>query len=246
MKTITLTGIDQNTTAEDIDGLLEYPAVELGVLWSANPERRPRYPSFDYIEDAVRSFPNRIAIHVCGNGARAQMKDALQREDGIIYRAICNASRIQINGKISADELAHLLVRTTTIDARIITQHNSKNGSLCAEFPRHQRHELLVDASGGRGILPVEWRAPVTKKRVGFAGGITPSNLSDALSEIEALGIKDFWVDMETGLRKTAFQDRTSPALGVDRFDFGLASSAAFTFARRYHRPVGACKRTGG
>lgn len=62
---------------------------------------------------------------------------------------------------------------------------------------------ILHDASGGRGIAgefsvpPLNWSLP------GFAGGLNPENLASKLDAIYAMdgNFKDFWVDMESGVR---------------------------------------------
>jgi phosphoribosylanthranilate isomerase len=69
------------------------------------------------------------------------------------------------------------------------------------DFDCGERHGILVDASGGRGISPVEWVRPPTDKRVGFAGGLGPDNLEQELPRILDVSRFGDWIDMETGLR---------------------------------------------
>lgn len=73
------------------------------------------------------------------------------------------------------------------------------------EFPSNV--SFLLDESKGTGVLPEEW-APMPLDmgyKVGYAGGIGPSNLSDVLSKIEEAntesGGRSFWIDMESSLR---------------------------------------------
>src|SRR5262245_39658023 len=73
---ITLTGADEHT---DIDQLVEFsdrfPQVELGLLYTVTPEGRPRYPRRDWLLRAATALSDRVAIHVCGGGARREMLD---------------------------------------------------------------------------------------------------------------------------------------------------------------------------
>jgi phosphoribosylanthranilate isomerase len=62
-------------------------------------------------------------------------------------------------------------------------------------------HSLLVDGSGGRGLSPERWVKPTTSKRVGFAGGLGPDNISAEYARIKEVAEGDFWIDMEGKLR---------------------------------------------
>jgi len=74
------------------------------------------------------------------------------------------------------------------------------------EFPPNV--SMLLDESKGTGVLPTTWPpiSPGTSYKIGYAGGIGPSNVSNVLSKIhEAVAVGDrdreFWIDMESSLR---------------------------------------------
>lgn len=106
--------------------------------------------------------------------------------------------RVQINGAVSQMEIEHACYDHPEI--QFITQHNKHNLDLLKfKAPNHQ---ILVDASGGRGISPDKWIRPETDKIVGFAGGLGPDNLVEQMKVIRGLAADEpSWVDMEGKLR---------------------------------------------
>jgi phosphoribosylanthranilate isomerase len=195
---ITLSGIDEKT---DVGLLLNNLDVytrdnlELAILLSANPEGRNRYPSIDWIRSFVNKSHHKcgIAVHLCGSTAR---KNALEGKYFDILDDQWHVQRIQVNGKVSIEELEQF---TEKFNQTIITQHVPYNESLASTTITP--HSLLVDASGGKGISPTEWVAPVTSKFVGFAGGLGPHNLKTELRKIAMVSKPCAWVDMESSLR---------------------------------------------
>ncbi|ABM97398.1 hypothetical protein [Methylibium petroleiphilum] len=187
---ITLTGADERT---DIDALVELvrtnPLVEIGLLYTATPEGRPRYPSRAWLREAAAALSGRCAIHVCGGGARREL---LAGELGDLTR---HAPRVQLNGILTLDVATEACRFADTL----ITQHHELNQQLLGVPARN--HALLVDGSGGQGIAPAAWMAPDTEKPVGFAGGLGPQTLADQLSAISAVANDGAWVDMEGKLR---------------------------------------------
>lgn len=188
---ITVTGADEQTDLAEL-GKLD---CEVGILYSATPEGRNRYPRLSWIEEALEFLPN-ASLHVCGKTARDQVVNARPE----ITRAVNAAKRIQVNGTLTTTQVYVLLAR---YEKPIITQHNALNDHLCF-IRNNERHELLVDASGGRGISPEKWELPDTNKVVGFAGGLGPMNLKSELAriiELPQVRTRGFWVDMEGKLR---------------------------------------------
>lgn len=187
---ITLTGADEHT---DIDELLElanrHPAVEIGLLYTATPEGRPRYPSLPWLLQAASALSGRVAIHVCGAGARSAL------QSGDLRSLLRHAPRVQVNGQLYCGEAELLALKVGTL----ITQHNAVNQSLL--IVRARNHDLLVDSSGGRGLSPADWTPPVTSKNVGFAGGMGPDNLATELARIQSVAKSGSWADMEGKLR---------------------------------------------
>lgn len=190
MPGITVTGIDERTRLTDIQRLLDAGA-EVAVLWSETPEGRNRYPSVHWISSMHKHCRGKTALHVCGSKARERFLKRPGPYNGFAF----NFDRIQINGRVDVSTLA----RCSGWGCEIITQDNSANAPL--RDIEVTRHAILVDGSGGRGIAPTAWVRPPTSKRVGFAGGLGPHNLSEQLTLIAAVATGDWWVDMESGVR---------------------------------------------
>lgn len=203
MFSLTLTGADQWTDTEALAG---QRGVEFGLLYSRSNTAN-RYPDYGTLVRLLKQLPN-PALHVCGSQAR----DALFQPN--FWELAGRVNRIQVNGRVTVTELNRLL---SLYPAHvIITQHRPGNEPLAASW--HQRHCILVDGSGGQGILPDKWEQPDTQRPVGFAGGLTPDNLKEQLSKILAVRKHSWWVDMESGLRTD------------DRFDVDKALTAAERF----------------
>lgn len=217
MQAITLTGADERTSIEQLQELVKtYPAVEVGILYRASGSGN-RYPTWFWIKEAVAALSGRVALHICGHQAKAQLEAGTIPIDFTKH-----LSRMQINGHVTKKDLARFRVAAKSVP--LITQHNTGNQSLAAEVVF--RHQLLVDASGGLGISPASWKRPADagSKRVGFAGGLGPDNLAAELPKIAiAAGehLADSWVDMEAKLRDAD-----------DWFDITRAMQCAEIFTR--------------
>lgn len=201
--TITLSGLDESVSISQIKQLLEHPKVEFGLLFTMTPEGRNRYPSQEWIEATARLTADRCSIHICGRGARQALLSE-QLED-----LTMPAARIQINGILTCEEVEQACALYP--DHTIITQYHPRNAHLLSVAAKN--HALLIDASGGEGVSPSAWIRPKTKKDVGFAGGLGPSNLSRQLPNIAAEASGTWWIDMESSLRR---EDWFSPKLAAE------------------------------
>lgn len=183
---ITVTGADERT---DIFWLSKLDC-EAGLLYTAMPEGRNRYPRREWLAEAVTRLP-RAALHVCGRFARMQL---VRRE---LVDLTDHVQRIQVNGALTVPECEEICAFYPK--HTIITQHSRANQFLLAV--KANNHAVLVDASGGRGVLPPLWRRPDTAMPVGFAGGLGPGNLAEQLHHISFVAVRPWWVDMEGRLR---------------------------------------------
>lgn len=191
LSTVTLTGADERTDIHRLVKLTQdHPYLEIGLLYTATPEGRNRYPSLEWLQTASRAMPGRCAIHICGTGARQQLRD------GALARVVGNAWRVQVNGSVHPDEVQGLAKRVPIL----ITQHNDKNRGL-ANARIAVNHRLLVDGSGGTGRSPERWARPTTHLQVGFAGGLGPDNIQTELAKIHAVAKGRYWIDLEGKLR---------------------------------------------
>lgn len=193
---ITLTGADERTPVADLIHLADLGA-EIGLLYTCSPDGRHRYPSRQWIVLAAAALEGRAALHVCGNRARTELcEHGLTDLLGLV-------GRVQVNGLVSPEALKYLLELVMPYDSTLITQHRPENLAAldAAIITGCVYHALLVDGSGGRGILPDAWVRPPTSKPVGFAGGLGPDTLRRELPRIAAVAHGEWWVDMEGRLR---------------------------------------------
>jgi hypothetical protein len=209
---ITLTGIDELTDILAVKAICdERPDVEFAALLTETPEGRNRYPSSSFICFAATLLDMQLAVHVCGSKARAALLAG--NYDRILHRT----SRIQVNGRVTRNELFSILHHFPS--QRIITQHNEANEDLADDSINYgylgSNHEILVDGSGGQGIVPDEWVRPNTSKYVGFAGGLSFMNLHEQIPRIAKVAQAGWWIDMESSLRNKD-----------DRFDLDFARLA--------------------
>lgn len=214
---ITFTGIDEHTDLAEVRRrLLCHPDVEIGILATEWPEGRSRYPRLGWITDAVRFLSPRCAVHFCGRRIRERLTDNRGTLDD--WFGVFAARRMQVNGTVTVEDATAICLRYWRIP--VITQHTEANAALAVQ-EIGLNHQLLVDGSGGRGVLPEAWASPVTTKAVGFAGGLGPKTLAAELPWIAPIAGPAAWIDMESGIRNSA-----------DRFDIGLAEEALASFVK--------------
>lgn len=212
---IALTGADERTDLDALAALVQSsPLVEIGLLYTATPENRPRYPSRAWLRDATAKLSGRCAIHVCGTRAKLELLA------GDLRDLTAHAPRVQLNGTLTPVEVT----KACRVVDTLVTQHHAANAELLTV--RARNHALLMDASGGRGIAPATWSPPDTDKPVGFAGGLGPLTLAEKLPQIMQVAKAGAWVDMEERLRVN------------DWFSVDLASQCAAIFARMTTSPT--------
>lgn len=220
----TLTGIDTDVDLRELQKISErFPFVEWGVLYRGSAEADPtlgnRYPALEWIE-TFKCFAQRsqikTSIHLCGAAVREFLERARNPDDGVGITS--GFGRIQLNFNHQRDpiDLASLEEAIRGSSAPVITQHNSANAEVEASI-RTLNHHVLFDASGGRGLLPQDWPAPLPgMKLCAYAGGLGPENLTVEIRRIEAAARGEgFGVDMESSLRTD------------DRFDLQKARRCA-------------------
>jgi hypothetical protein len=211
----TLTGADDTTSIDDLFALQDrFPFVEWGILYSESQRGIGRYPSGDWLvaltdrlqaEEKPRSF----ALHVCGRAVRDLLAGA-----GEVCRVASVFPRIQINFRAADYPLEQIRATLRRHGSQsVITQHNSANETLWKDLACETNHTILFDTSGGRGIAPASWPAPLPTALCGYAGGLGPGNIRGELPAIRrAARGTAYWIDMEGKLRDAQ-----------DRFDLNAA-----------------------
>lgn len=186
---ITLTGADDNTPlAGLVDLCAMSPRVEIGLLLSFNNMGTPRYPSVATLVSVVGMLGKRCSVHICGEKARRFFMDNASP-------VLAQAGRVQVNGRVGLATVREFSGRYGSV----ITQWTEEGPDLRSEAVLG--HELLIDASGGRGIVREVWPSIETHKPTGFAGGLTPETLPRELPRIHAVADIGWWIDIEGGLR---------------------------------------------
>ncbi|WP_137917192.1 hypothetical protein [Hydrogenophaga sp. 2FB] len=191
---ITFTGVDDDTDPAAMERLSnDYEGrIEWGFLFS--PKRQgldPRYPSVQTIQrHAEELLPKlRYAAHLCGDDAREVIDTGKSRHEHLLR----GFQRAQINTadpKVQPSQIGDWAARR---NLRAILQCRG-------EFPQVASVDVLFDASGGRGVVPSDWPVAVHTTFCGFAGGLRPENVADAVAVIGQRAAR-YWIDMETGIR---------------------------------------------
>lgn len=186
---ITFTGADREDLIPDMVKLSKIYPVEWGILFSpANQGKKPRYPAPSMI---TRLFDKHLMLsaHLCGKHSR----DVMAGKEPDLPVSLQFFKRIQVN---SREPNVEKILALPNPGQRCIAQTRG-------EFSMDDRIWWLYDCSGGRGEMPKRWPShPGEGRLVGFAGGLRPDNVEDALKAIEPTEpYSPYWIDMESGVR---------------------------------------------
>lgn len=209
MFNVTISGADDNTNPETLIKLSKrFPFVEWGVLWSYSRAGKPRYPTrawmyslASHVVDAAHDVA--ISVHFCGQVAR----DVMEGMVGARLELLSFAKRVQINGF----EPEKMMNRRLRQDMEFILQCPSEDrlqdfATFILDRPEN-KWSILFDGSAGRGIEAFRWPVPPLGVKLGYAGGINPSNVQDMMARVlesryyAADPCSSLWIDMETGVR---------------------------------------------
>lgn len=188
---ITFTGVDDATDAVELLSLADDYPVEFGLLFS--PKRQgiePRYPKLSTIDWLITELPLRWSAHLCGSDAREVIETGASRHDHLMQFF----ARAQINTADPNVRPSHIGNWAVGNNVRAILQSRGE------AFLRAASVDVLFDASGGRGISPTSWPIAIKSTFCGFAGGLRPENVAEAVTAI-ARGAAHYWIDMESGVR---------------------------------------------
>ena len=203
---ITFTGADDMTPIEDLLRFVDEAKgpVEMAILFSDTRAGSARYPSMDWIRE-VREAGIPLAAHICGAWSKALVTDGACPVDGELK----GFARVQINTARTVDPA---MIRAWADRVGDLAGHEIEPIVQCRDvFPEDDRVSWLFDCSGGKGVLPDSWPQPPQSPsvRFGFAGGLGPDNLAEALRAMPQRN--EAWIDMETKLRNAE-----------DRFDLDI------------------------
>lgn len=203
---ITFTGADDHTSIEGMAALSTIYPIEWGILFSPKRQGTGRYPTAAFVQRLMTykredELAPVLSAHLCGGDARDVIANGQSQWDEWLESAF---SRAQINTADPKVQPTLIKEWADTLALRAILQCRG-------EFPNAKAVDVLFDASGGRGISPNSWPKPAPGRLNGYAGGLNPSNVVDAVQKI---GVRfdhgcsgaTYWIDMESGVRDE--QDR--------------------------------------
>lgn len=210
---VTLTGADGTTFPVNRLFRLtkEYPYVEWGILVGSR-EGGPRFPRHEWIAAIAQSMEAakaNLSLHLCGSPLREVMAKGDVAWSDALDRALSAFQRVQFNfhgspiDKGAADNIAKAMA-SRFIGKEAIVQLDGVNNWVVERLVSQgvRRVSGLHDCSHGAGVLPKHWPAAMKHRPTGFAGGLSPDNLEEQMPLIEAAaGDRDYWIDMETGVR---------------------------------------------
>lgn len=212
---ITFTGFDATTSMGHLTRLgQQYPKAEFAVLVGSQTGSvsSPLFPSLKMV-DVLKKYGANLgfntAIHLCGGYARLAVQS---RKVPKTLLDLCNGfGRIQINLHADGPEPEitwgngdHYLIQfaeAVTAD-KVIIQHRHGWQSI-PPSTNHEKIEYLYDRSEGRGLEGFDhWPEPSPHlPRMGYAGGIGPHNIRQALAFAERHPGARLWFDMEHHVR---------------------------------------------
>ena len=152
--------------------------------------------------------------HLCGSRVDDLLRDGdtsfLSSLNGSFRRCQINATAVNgVNTTNLGDCVPTLLqVIEKFPDIEFIIQKNEETAPLWEGLLSKQNMPsnvtFLLDESKGTGVFGGGWAYNVegySQAKLGFAGGIGISNISEVLKELVANSNNMFWIDMESSLR---------------------------------------------
>lgn len=207
---ISFVGVDVHTNWTDLLRVQSPIDCEFSVLFSDSKSKGNyiRYPSYDFCKrflewGAIRAI--NPSLHLCGSVIERYLK----QEDDVME--LCkSAYRIQLNLNIANfsdyEKLADdILAVISKHGHSVILQQNKTKAKFMECFLSKNTGviNLLHDSSGGFGREITKVESPDNKHFTGYAGGISPENVSRIVDLIEKSNSdkKSYYIDMESGVR---------------------------------------------
>lgn len=210
------TGFDDSHSFDEVANFAATSdIIEVGVPFSREKQGRAVYPTFKWVQGYLKFVSKnykdlRHALHVDGDICRdflnGKLSTELKKMISITYEGTEKpvVGRIQINldDKPDLEALAKLIEMLPMF--RISFPYNSHTASMLTKAAELFMFDILVDSSGGKGLLPDSWPPIIFPDRFqGYAGGLTPDNIKENLNNISLIVPSDtnIGVDVETGIK---------------------------------------------
>ena len=205
---LSFTRVDIHTNPEDLLSIAqEFPQAEFAVLIGTPTDNiHPLFPPIEVIHRLRELGPKvNTAIHLCGQYARAvittgpQARESLNVSNGFgRIQVNLHGDHIDSNNITIFPEAFRQFVDTVQAD-KVILQHRAGWNSAPLDHPKV---EYLFDLSEGSGLESFDaWPPPPPFKRVGYAGGISPHNIHQAMKFVDLHPRAHIWLDMENQIR---------------------------------------------
>lgn len=215
IKTVTITGADDSVTPQDIATLsMDFPFVEWAILFSKSQKSGRRFPSMAWVKELIelkQMFPHQIklSMHLCGEYVREFLKGDVSFVKNELFAVWATFDRCQINTHGESHTINPYFAKVILNELKynkpkeFIFQYDNVNTFMLDMAVENKLNcSALFDLSHGAGVLPSEWPDLLPGIKCGYAGGISPDNISEQCERInEKVGNVDTWIDMETHVR---------------------------------------------
>lgn len=212
LKKVTITGADDDTSIDEMLAISkEFTFVEWGILFSPTRGAVSRYPSWSWLlklKERKDDFKDAsFSAHICGGYTQEMLTYGASEVLGMGPLSATDEvfSRYQLNFNAQkhtvCDGFYDLLHK---FKKPIILQFNNANLAVNARVISQVKHPIhfLYDSSGGQGVEAQTYSAPIKNHYTGYAGGLTPDNIEQAVTKISTVaGDAEIWIDTETGVR---------------------------------------------
>ncbi len=198
LRQITFSGIDPWTDPKTLFELhRQYPFIEFAYLLTTNAKAGNRYPRPVMLKEYENlSLP--LSLHICGKLSYELVKSGDWQPTYNLMGDFMNLfGRMQLN-IIKTVHFCRSL--SFPKDKLVIIQLHDGTRDFFECYRDNPQVQGFQDGSGGRGIVCRNWMPPETDF-FGYAGGIRPENVVEAVRTINEICAGDYWIDMESGIR---------------------------------------------
>ncbi len=202
-----------------------------------------RYPSPDALSTFLRLSENKVLpmIHYYSKKTNTLSKQVTKLFDGLYETGLCDAIQLNIVWP-SIKQVSK--IKEQHPDMKIVFQASQK--AMAGQTPSKMAKGVkaygdalsyvLIDPSGGRG-LPFDIDSSIAVYSelinscpdlcIGFAGGFTGENVTSQLTQIiDKIGVSDFCIDAEGGLRDKLSSEYGDDLLNLQKVKHYLQSTS--------------------
>jgi len=211
---VTVTGADDSINPEQLlEVQRKYPYAEFGILMSKDRFGSVRFPSKKWLKklsEINRELEPHLNLsgHICGRWVEDALLGQWPDLDRVSEGFASNFQRFQLNTHAQphrySESFFKQLERLNDNCQSVIFQLDGKDGNKLAsaaiQWSKTNNIFGLFDLSHGAGLLPTEWPEPIPHLVCGYAGGLSPENVTSQLSIIEKATKGPTWIDAETRL----------------------------------------------